>query len=216
MRRAIYVGAGLDIMPILLFPEIKEFMYIDSLPFSSNGNVAYDAHMDRVFHLSRENRVMNSCSRPTFLTRLRQIAEQNNFAVIENTADYLTFRDKDDRILQYFYSCAFPEHLTPAIANKLGGADTLILAGHDPHNDVLEFMATPFHVVVDNNTYYKLDSTDPNYEISTFRELHNNLSLIGACHKYSGKQISYDCQNINAAKEFTTEQVNPADIFGDA
>lgn len=215
MQRAIYVGAGLDIMPALLFPQIKEFMFVDSLPFSAHGNIAYNVHADRVTYVARDQRAENAYSRRDFLPRLRRIIMQNNFELAEDAPDYLLFRGEDSRVLQYFHSCAFPEHITPAIANKLSGADTLIIAGHDPHHDVLGFMSPPFTLIVNNNTVYTSDPTDQDYRTSTCRELRDNQALIGACHKYTGKPdyVPYDCQNAAAAATFRITQVNAADIF---
>ena len=37
MPTATYIGAGLDLRPIILFPLIDTFIYIDSMPISPYG-----------------------------------------------------------------------------------------------------------------------------------------------------------------------------------
>ena len=41
MQQAVYVGAGHDIIPVLVFRDIKKFIYIDSQPFSEHGTHVY-------------------------------------------------------------------------------------------------------------------------------------------------------------------------------
>ena len=37
MQKAIYVGAGTDILPLLCYPNIKKWIYIDSQPNNEFG-----------------------------------------------------------------------------------------------------------------------------------------------------------------------------------
>lgn len=32
MKRILYLGAGMDLTPIWMYPDVKEFVYIDQLP----------------------------------------------------------------------------------------------------------------------------------------------------------------------------------------
>lgn len=182
MYRAIYIGAGLDILPVLLFPEIREFIFIDSLPFSIHGNDVYDLRSDRKWSVSREERFNNAFSRTEFLTRLNQVMFQNEFELFKQTEEYLEYHHtQSTRVVRYFYSCAFPEHITPSISQHLKGIDTLILAGHEPHRDILNFVNTPVNIIVNDKTIYTIDTYD---DISTFQQLRDNLNLVGSCYKY--------------------------------
>lgn len=69
MNTLLYIGANIDLTPVLFFKDIKNFIFIDCVPFSNNGNT----------HRSKLEKVMN----------------QNNFILVdENKIDsYLLFRN---------------------------------------------------------------------------------------------------------------------------
>ena len=62
MSSAFYPGAGLDIFPLIMFRNIKKWIYMDSQPRSEFGDNFYEGF-----------------ARPKFIEKLKQIMEQNEF-----------------------------------------------------------------------------------------------------------------------------------------
>lgn len=62
--------------------------------------------------------------------------------------------------------------------DELKDCTVLILVGHDPHKDILKYIKLPTTIIASNNTVYRPDPTDKNYDRSTFRILNENKNLI--------------------------------------
>ena len=141
MNKAIYIGAGTDLVPVIVIEDIKEFIYIDSQPFSEFGTHAYDETNNISSYVEKKDRHENSFSRKFFLENLHKVMDQINFKLIDSNADYLLFT-KDNRSVKYYYSCAFPEYIDNAIKNDIKTCDTIIMASHDPHHKIFEYLQT--------------------------------------------------------------------------
>ena len=107
MNKSVYIGAGLDIIPIIV-TDIKEFIYIDSQPFSEYGTLIYNDKTNMSCNVEKKDRVENSFSRKEFLQNLHKVMSQIHFKLIESNNTYLLFKN-NEKSLKYYYSCAFPE-----------------------------------------------------------------------------------------------------------
>lgn len=174
MKKAVYIGSGLDISPILSFSfQIKEYIYIDSRPFSMYGYLSYDEITDSTKScLKRNERYINGFSDKTFISRLIKLLEINKFIVTEHQIDYIIFQ-KDDIILRYFYSSTVNDS---DIHKYMDGIDTLIIMGHDPDKKILEIIQKPFYLIVDNKTVY--ESEEDEKDRSTIYSIEQNPDLI--------------------------------------
>ena len=146
MNRAVYIGAGLDILPIIVCSNIKQFIYIDSLPKSEYGTFWYNTEQgyDK-----------------QFLDRLMLIMSNNNFRCIKQSKTIYEF-ENGDRNLKYFINTAFPDHITGEIAEYIRSCNTLILSGFCPHKVILEYMPN-LHTVI-GNTHTVYIQSDADYE----------------------------------------------------
>ena len=152
MNTAVYVGAGTDILPLLLFPNIREWIYMDSLPRSEWGTLP-------------------STPSTTFLPLLHSLLQANGWRKEPKDADKEP-KDADkepkDRIvyqnpttkqrLTYFINTACPEELTEEHRRLFATADTLVLIGHDP---VLLDMLPRIHLITNLHTTYHRTLCDP-------------------------------------------------------
>jgi len=190
-QKAIYIGAGIDIVPVLLFDTIDEYIYIDSQPFSEFGTQTYIIKTNTAKHVSRDERFFNDFSRGNFMENLINVMKQNYFRMVEKNDDFLLFKN-DKKTIKYYYSCAFPEHITEEMKDELKDCNVLILIGHDPHKNILKYIKLPTTIIASNNTVYRPDLTNENYNKSTFRILNKDKNLIN--EGYLVKMIKdYDC-----------------------
>ena len=111
MKSAFYPGAGTDIFPLIKFPEIKEWYYVDSQPSSEHGELLFEGSY-----------------RPKFIEELKEIMEINGF-INEKTEDNLyIFNNKERRqIIYYETNFVFPRDLKYYHYE----CDALVLCGFD-------------------------------------------------------------------------------------
>jgi hypothetical protein len=177
-QKAIYIGAGIDIVPVLLFDTIDEYIYIDSQPFSEFGTQTYIIKTNTAKHVSRDERFFNDFSRGNFMENLINVMKQNYFRMVEKNDDFLLFKN-DKKTIKYYYSCAFPEHITEEMKDELKDCNVLILIGHDPHKNILKYIKLPTTIIASDNTVYRSPlEEDDDYEKSTFKTLNENKNLI--------------------------------------
>ena len=69
MNKAVYIGAGTDLVPVIVIDDIKEFIYIDSQPFSEFGTHAYDETTHISSYIEKKDRHENAFSRKSFLEK---------------------------------------------------------------------------------------------------------------------------------------------------
>ena len=148
MEKAIYVGAGTDILPLLLFPTIREWIYMDSLPRSEWGTLP-------------------STPSTTFLPLLHSLLRDNGW-IQQTPKEPNAAKEPKDRIvyqnpitkqrLTYFINTACPEELTEDHRRLFATADTLVLIGHDP---VILDMLPHIHLITNLHTTYDRTLCDP-------------------------------------------------------
>lgn len=182
MNKAIYIGAGLDILPALLFPTLKEFIFIDSQPFSEFGTHTY--HIEGKNHISsqdvlKKDRFENLFSRPLFMPQLEKVMNNNNFQQSESTPDYILYQNQITlQTIKYYYSCSFPEYLDNDIIHEIKSCNTIILCGYHPNKIILDLIQSPTYLIGNNRTYYGYDSDDSDSEKNLIRPILENPSLI--------------------------------------
>jgi hypothetical protein len=161
---AVYVGAGADIRPILLFTHIKTFIYIDSQPLTEFGG--YE--------------LFPGCERPDFPVKITQILEKYNFTK-SDTQDqnlHLYFNKKTEQLVKYYMNCCFPHNLSQNLLKNIQMANVLICCGYCPHVNILSLMnPCPKTFIGDNKTCYDIPEGDENY-ITVDRILNANPSLM--------------------------------------
>ena len=91
---AFYPGAGTDLTPVVLFPEIKTWYYMDSQPQSEHGDVVL--------------------YRPKFLNQLDQAMQRCGFKMKEVENHFLTyFSSETEQTIYYETSTVFPKAWDP-------------------------------------------------------------------------------------------------------
>jgi hypothetical protein len=128
---AFYPGAGTDLAPPILFPEIKKWYYMDSQPRSEYPIL----------------------SRPTFSKRLDQTMKQCDFELSEIKGDVrIYYSPSSKQTIYYETNTNFPDSWNP----NTHKADTLVLCGFDiddGHQPIPpEFFPSYSHIITDNIT----------------------------------------------------------------
>ena len=129
---AFYPGAGTDLTPAVLFPEIKTWYYMDSQPQSEHGDVVL--------------------YRPKFLNELDQAMQRCGFKMKEVENHFLTYFSSDtEQTIYYETSTIFPKAWDPV---KHAGS-TLVLCGYDMESSgpiPPSFFSSYSHIITDNLT----------------------------------------------------------------
>lgn len=165
MKTAVYVGAGIDIIPILLFRDIKTFIYIDSQPATEFGSsLLYPGYERPRF----PGLLLNT------MKRLGYVACKQS--TNKNLQEFVNLASGTE-IFYYMNNC-FPHKLDAGCVEAISKASTLICCGYTPHQSIITMMRRgPLVFIGNNNTVYRQDedlARDGNFLIDT---LHKNPKL---------------------------------------
>jgi hypothetical protein len=147
---AVYVGAGTDIKPLLIFKNIGTFIYIDSQPLTEFGSTA----------------LFSGCARPKFPLQIYQILTKHGFIKTNQKTPNLHeyYNPKTGRTLKYYMNCCFPKDLSQELLNTIKLANTLICCGHTPSAGLITMMKPgPKTFIGDNKTCYHTEPDDEEY-----------------------------------------------------
>jgi hypothetical protein len=171
MQQAVYVGAGHDIIPVLVFRDIKKFIYIDSQPFSEHGTHVYTKDYKSYFALL-ETRILhendNLFGRPKFIEEFQHLMKQNNFILQSESKYCIIYKNDYDQVIKYHLSCSYPEFLTNEIKSDIRECNTLILCGYFPHKNILSMMKDPKNVIGNCHTVYTYDDKDESNKVTRY------------------------------------------------
>ena len=126
--KAIYIGAGIDTIPLIRLDFISEFVHVDSQPYSAFGTLQSKMIMSDGY---------DGYYRPKFFTSLCNQMEIVGMKLKSIDLNVIDFKDKEDRTLRYYINTAVPDH-NKCLENEIITVDALIVSGHDPHYSILD------------------------------------------------------------------------------
>jgi len=127
---AVFIGASINILPVLLFRNIQTFIYIDNLP-NMDGNMEHNF-----------TKTVNGIG-------FHKMPKGPNAKLHE-----YTHKSRCTRIL-YFMNNAFPDKMDPTALEYIRKSAILICCGYVPHKSIFEYMKPgPKYFIGDNITYY--------------------------------------------------------------
>lgn len=173
---AVYVGAGTDIIPVLLFKNVGTFIYIDSQPLTEFGLLE----------------LRPGYARPNFPNKFAMVIAKFGFRKISgddpNTHVYV--HPTKRTTVKYFMSVCFPFVENKQLLTEISEANTLICCGHNPSGRLLNMMKPGRKVFIgNNNTVY--DCEDEPDEFPTV------LSVIRSNPDIISKFIRFDIPSNN-------------------
>ena len=157
MNRLVYIGSGLDFIPVIIMNKIKDFVYIDSRPKSEYGMFYFE-----------EGRFNQNW----FLDDVSKIMKNNNFILKEKTEKYIEYTD-NDKTIKYYINTPFPEMVTKEILEDIKNVENLYISGFDPNKIILKMLPNLKNIYCSNNTCYDTYTRDFFED-----EEHKNNSLI--------------------------------------
>ncbi len=162
-RKALYIGSGYDRRFVSeLRDDIKRFVFIDSKPYPTGR--------------SKSNIKLTSAALEAFQEQLEDFLLRFGFdlAYVDRTPTYDKFKfvGKDRAVIEIYSGIDFP-HIPKSLAKELESVTDLIVAGHDPHFAVLDFIGHPVHVIAHSNTTYFA----PHDPLSAIQHFHIDPSL---------------------------------------
>lgn len=150
--KAIYIGAGDDTRPITRLVGVTEFVHVDSQPYSAFGILQSQQIMSNG---------SNGYSRPRFFNRLCECMKDVNMILKTIDQNVIDFVQDDgvtdgDRKVRCYINTAVPEHVE-SLKKEVSTADMLIVAGHDPHISILDFITKKLLFVGFSDTTFAED-----------------------------------------------------------
>ena len=161
MNEALYVGAGLDVQPIIKNKNIKIFHYIDGQPNSEFGIDEYILENGK-----------NAFSRPNFISNLNKQMNKNNIKLINiNNNNNIRTYSNGFQTIYYYTNTSIPEHFNK-ISKYIQNIDTLIIIGYDPSSIILNNINKQLTFIGNSDTFY--GNSEYEIENSIIYNLHNN------------------------------------------
>lgn len=146
---AVYVGAGRDVDPIRLLPEIEAFVFVDSLPSTQQPGCIF--MRDPLFGQA----VAEALAGLGFVEQ-----RGGSKAVIDCTRPHVRrFENpRTRRTVLYFMSYGFPIDVDFELATHLHACTHVIHRGHHPDKALLDFVPLGFKLACFPDTDYGADS----------------------------------------------------------
>lgn len=159
MQKAIYVGAGTDILPLLCYPDIKEWIYIDSLPNNEYGP-EYVEDFSRPYFI---NDIINNFN--MFGFKIDNLKKDNELIEFTNS--------KTKQHIKFYLNTYLPDNINK-VKYAIQDWDTLIVSGHHPDSCIMNYkrLNYPLTFIGFTGTSYH-DQDHDNYN-NIVRMIYNN------------------------------------------
>ena len=167
-RKALYVGAYLDLEIINKLFFIKDFVFIDSQPYSEFGKET--ALYDYNYYYWQNNflsdlfpcffRKINGYYRPNFLSDLKRTAKNLSIALTKEECNKLIFYNHfHNQNIIYLINTSIPEDLSK-ISNIIQDYTDLIVKGFHPNAKILNYTFSKIIFWGHKGTVYKYKEED--------------------------------------------------------
>jgi len=149
--KALYIGAGTDVIPQNTFKHIKDWICVDSEPCQN--------YRDRP---SRSQNDKNCNMR--YVHYLHKIYEEIGFTMIhQNTEEHkvVFVNVSTGQTVTYYYNHPYSDkYCAPEVAFHIETSDALVVKGYIPHACLLEKLKKDIPMICANNTVYEWDKDD--------------------------------------------------------
>jgi hypothetical protein len=176
---AVYVGAGDDVSPAIVFPHIKTFIYVDSQPLTEYGGVSLRPEYER----------------PNFPKRVTTSMNKHGFflgAERKCTEPYVYYNKQTLQKIKYYMNCCFP-NCSERLLRDIKRSSILICCGHNPCASIIKCMKDGTKTFIGNNITCYDGSKDDGYR-TVDEELLENPSLMDTYLRFDviEKNSGYD------------------------
>ena len=170
---ALYIGAGLDTIPLQYGHWIDKFICIDSQPYSEFG----------ILQGGLGENGYDKYYRPNFIKELNKSYRQNGFVLISCGNGNKRIYSQNKRQIDYYINTSIPDHHkqnTPLFQD----IHCVIVSGHDPDSVFLKYTTQRLEFVGIEGTCFNAPQKDPFYENSLLSRLHRG-EVQYFFHKYT-------------------------------
>jgi hypothetical protein len=175
---AIYVGAGIDIIPVLLFRNIGTFIYVDSQPLTEFGSIKFCPEYTRPDFPKKFAMTIAKCG-----FRKISVGDPNTHVFVHPTR--LT-------TIKYFMSVRFPYVENKELLAAISEANTLICCGYHPSGILLNMMKCGPKVFIGNNiTIYNCED-EPDEFPTVLSVIRSNPSIISKFIRFDIPSNNYN------------------------
>ena len=149
---AVYVGAGLDFIPVFKFRHIRTFIYADCMPKYS-ANTEYHELLERTKFPLELYQTMNK------LGFRKVLCDEPGLCIYVNI--------KNGTTIKYYMNMRFPlDKENGSFLYEVKNASVLICCGHATHRSIIEYMKPGHKLFIGNNqTIYKSSLEDGEFSI---------------------------------------------------
>jgi hypothetical protein len=131
MKCALYVGSGLDILPVKMFPSITKWIYVDQIP--------------SYFYSDDTSHEPNATVHQTkfFISECSKIFAQQQFYAesYELQSPLILYNSDHTKSIKYYYNtCMGLTPFSSQLIEDCKTVDTLVVIGHCPHIKVWELI----------------------------------------------------------------------------
>jgi len=163
-NKILYFGAGTHLEPIIHFSDTKEFVFGDCQPRTEFGcfNVCKKEFYRKFFLTSLEDKIkglgLTIQSRTVLTNKFPGIRIPN----LESERLDITNKPYNLRSathLKYYISTSLPYDLYEnyALQEDISTCDTLLISGHHPHIDIINYIKKPFNLIAYSSTWFPSD-----------------------------------------------------------
>jgi hypothetical protein len=165
----LYIGAGIDIQPLLHFPLVQLFICIDSQPFSEYGRGSvFDTEMYRYYFITN---LIAAYAQIGFALSSRALYNDKNIQ-----PELFVFWNKEThQHIKYYTSTDILYDLNPDLITDIRQTTALIVSRYFPHKVLLDYIQQPIdfygydntvwdYITADNSSILELSSTMKMFE----------------------------------------------------
>jgi len=146
--RGVYIGVGNDYYPLFLIPQIKEWVFVESMPQSegSNSNILMLNENYKEYPKDYNKR------KTKYLEELSNTYSKIGYALVkeESLNNLLIYKNKD-KVIYYFYNTIFPDTKCERLYNLIKSAQNLYLSGFSPDKYILSCLSYPLTLYISSN-----------------------------------------------------------------
>ena len=157
MTKLLYIGTWLHIQIVNDFPDINEFICVDTQP---RGEWDDNTYKPQYFCKNFFHQLVIECEKNGFqLTDKRTLDFLFPEQELANPTR-LTFRN-EQRIIQYYISTNFLYNMNSNLEKDMKECDGLIVSGYFPNIKLLEYLKKPIDYYGYDETCYGVDDEEP-------------------------------------------------------
>ncbi len=223
LSKLFYIGTGEHFQPVNDFPNVKEFVFVDSQPYTE----FYSVQRNYCKQLYRNNFVQDLVSTAklygfdmvsetildeTFFWSNLELKQKICYSLFPRLVPkyvnptLLKFvNTQTNQLVKYYVSTPCPQHPISELELDIKSSDGIILSGFFPHKSILNlFPDKKISLIGYSGTYFlKEEYLDPDDSNNLMQFLHSNHGLTS--RHFSNYLYVKDCINEFRSKNFTEE-----------